>query len=229
MEPGALRGAGSDRAHDARWEGGKSMAKLTVEALREYVNVDSDRDDVVLERRLNAALGALASHTRRLFTPRPALVAVAPPTDPATYEDTADPVAFTRPVRSARWVRVPDARDVTSISVDGVATTDFELHRNRDSDPDEWPYVWIELGSPPSTATRCEVTGRFGFVDFDDELEDAIYTVAAHRHFSADAGYADAIRSQAFGDRVWLKQFPTTVQTTLASLIVDPNLRLGFL
>lgn len=200
------------------------MPPLTVEMFKRYVNVESDRDDDVLRLRLNAALGVLGRHTRRRFDPWPALVEVPvdPPTDPptSTLQDTAAAVTFQRRVRNgSRFVRVPDVREITSVVVDGseIETAEYWPAKAHESDPDDWPRPVIELARP---GLVVDVTGRFGWVDFDDELQDAIYTVAAYRHYSAEAGMADAIRSAEFGDRVWLKQFPKSVQATLDNLVV---------
>lgn len=185
------------------------VADLDIEELKSYVNIEGADHDVALQLQLDAAIEEF-SHTGRRLTPLPANEA-----DP--------PAAVTRRIDGSRWVRIPDAREVTLVTVDGVATDQWELRKNKATDPDDHPRPFLEL---LRGGLVCEVTGRFGFVEIPADMKDAIYSIAARRMYERESGFVDAIRTNAFGDRTYFKQFPAGVQAAWLRYAVAAD-RLG--
>jgi hypothetical protein len=96
------------------------MSLVPIEDLRNAANVGTDFAPERLPQILAGAESWLHGKVRRKLTPLPALVPVDPPTDPPTYTDTAEPHVHRQVVRGSRFIRVPDARVITSVTIDDV-------------------------------------------------------------------------------------------------------------
>lgn len=194
---------------------------LSVEELKRRVDHRMNVDEDLLADDLAAAfLQAQAPPpygTGRLLTP-----------DPARDDDA--PVERTL-TTTARRVRVPDARSVSAVTLDGSATTDYQLV------PRNGVYVQIALGDdgqwtrspgysqswPPVTERTVVVTGRFGFIAIPVDLAGAIYQLAARWHYERQAQYADQVEVlEGTAVQSYYRQLPPRVKLVFASYAVPP-------
>lgn len=191
-------------------------ASLSLEELKRRVDHQMDVDDDLLADDLAAAfLQAQAPPpygTGRLLTP-----------DPARDDDAAVVRTLTS---TARRVRLPDARSIASVTLDGTAVTDYQLV------PRNGVYVQIALGDdgqwtrspsyaeswPPVTERTIVVTGRFGFVQIPIDLAGAIYQLAARWHYERQAQYADQVEVlEGTAVQSYYRQLPPRVKLVFAS------------
>lgn len=189
---------------------------LSVEELKRRVDHTMNVDEDLLADDLAAAfLQAQAPPpygTGRLLTP-----------DPARDDDA--PVERTL-TTTARRVRVPDARSVSAVTLDGSATTDYQLV------PRNGVYVQIALGDdgqwtrspgysqswPPVMERTVVVTGRFGFIAIPVDLAGAIYQLAARWHYERQAQYADQVEVlEGTAVQSYYRQLPPRVKLVFAS------------
>jgi hypothetical protein len=108
--------------------------------------------------------------------------------------------------RQSPWIRIPDAREITAVTLDGTALAadvDYEL-----SPPDAPTATHLELIGPRRRAYYyedweprriVEVTGRFGFSTVPPDLYRAILELAARRVYEQAAGFVDAVQSGEWG------------------------------
>lgn len=116
------------------------------------------------------------------------------------------PVTITRLARGRKMVRVPDARTVTAVLVDGVEQAEVELHHQPREDS---PAPVLEVFR---RGRRVQVTGLFGFTSLPAELADAVYTHAARNFHERKALYADILASAEYGTQTYLRQLPARVR-----------------
>jgi hypothetical protein len=176
----------------------------TIDELKRYVDIEGGADDELLQTELDGEIQRCAAYTGRQLTKLPA-------------SDTEPAVTLSIAQRGRRFVRVPDAREITAVVVDGVAATDYQLIK-AGMPRDGSVYLAIELyaaahahehhhhhhrGEHPQTV---EVTGRFGFDPFPDDLRVAILTEAARHVYERSAGFADSVATGEWGGRSYAKQ-----------------------
>lgn len=197
------------------------MSLVAIEDLRLAVNVGETFNPERLPQVLAGAESWIRGKVRRKLEPWPALVPIDPPTDPPTYIDSAAPVVHRVVVNGSRFVRVPDAREITRVTVDDVelAATDYELHAHRY--PADGPTTHLELLNRRGRVV--EVTGRFGFAAIPDELREAILTLAARRVYEESIGLVDSVNSDAYGARSYVKRLPVAISMVLADLTVPDD------
>jgi hypothetical protein len=196
-------------------------ASLSVEELKRRVDHTMSVDDDLLADDLAAAfLQAQAPPpygTGRLLTP-----------DPARDADDA----VTRTLTSTgRRVRVPDARSIAAVTLDGTAATDYRaISRNG-------VVVQLALGDdgnwvrtpgyseswPLPTSRTVIITGRFGFAQVPIDLAGAIYQLAARWHYERQAQYADQVEVlEGTAVQSYYRQVPPRVKLVFASYAVPP-------
>lgn len=189
------------------------LAPLTLDELRGYSDIQGASKGTQLERCLAAAILFCQAYTRRIFQPDPALV-VEGDSAPA---DTADPV--TKPVltEGRRRVRVPDVREITTLTIDGVESTDYTLQ------PDGYGRPAPKILLPARGTVKIEITGRFGFLDVPSDVRDAIYTDAIRRYKGRDASYADRVDTPDGMILSYFRALPATVQASYNDLRVPSD------
>lgn len=216
--------------------GGLSLAEL-----KQRVDIELDTNDPLLTDYLLAAFEQAQAKapfgTGRRLVPSPALVNTGTDLDPV-WADTADPVAETIEANGRRRVLVPDAREITSVSVDGAVTEDFKAE-SRDGmivalrfgpsiapyDGGYYGYTYASL-RPWTDRMPQEViiTGRFGFLaPLPANLRDAIYVLAARSYYERGAQYADsvAVGEGATAD-VYYRQLPPRTRMVFQSYVLPP-------
>lgn len=188
---------------------------LSLEELKRRVDHKMDLDEDLLADDLAAAVLAAQAPpplgTGRLLIPDPAR--------------DADPVVERALTSTRRRVRVPDARTITTVSVDGSAVTGYTttLHRGLVvqlllADDGQWV-------PDPSTqvysSRAVTVTGRFGFEQVPIDLAGAIYQLAARWHYERQAQYADQVEvMEGAAVQAYFRQLPPRVKLVFASYAV---------
>ena len=108
-----------------------------------------------------------------------------------------------------RWVRVPDARAITTVVAD-----DSELEAGVDYDPivhaAGGTIVHLVLRRRP--ARTVVITGKFGITPLPPELAGAFYAHAARNYREKDAGYADLVETADGGAQHYFRQLPPRVR-----------------
>jgi hypothetical protein len=188
---------------------------LSLEELKRRVDHKMDVDEDLLADDLAAAVmaaqAAPPNGTGRL------LIA-----DPLRDTDAA----VTRTVTSTRRrVRVPDARTITAITVDGSATVAYTTVTHRGlivqlTFADDGRWIAVPGVSVPSDRV-VEVTGRFGFSQIPMDLAGAIYQLAARWHYERQAQYADQVEvMEGAAVQAYFRQLPPRVKLVFASYAV---------
>lgn len=198
---------------------------LTLTGLKDILGKELNADDDELQRYLEAAFKQAQANPPygcgRLLTP-----------DPASELDAEVQRTFKL---TGRRVRIPDARVISQVLLDDVAsdftTIDQDDHivaitLPRDPVPSYYPPVW----SPAPALTRqpvVKVTGRFGFTMIPPDLVEGIYELAARYHYEKAAQYADQVEILEGGaiqnyyrqlpDRTW-RAFKTYSVPTYAGM-----------
>lgn len=143
----------------------------------------------------------------------------------ADPERDTDPVVTRTVTSTRRRVRVPDARTITVVEVDGVEVTDYTTISHRDlivqvTLAEDGSWVPIPGESVYSDRT-VEVTGRFGFVQVPVDLAGAIYQLAARWHYERQAQYADQVEvMEGAAVQAYFRQLPPRVKLVFAGYAV---------
>ena len=142
--------------------------------------ITASTDDVKIELAINRASAAILEWTDRDFKPGPPV-----PDNPVTKSYI---------YKGDGFISIDDAREITSVTIDGTSLTVDDWYPEPHSGP---PYEWIELayarGASPEmgflrnldrypvrTRLIAQVTGKFGFATVPLSVEQAaIFTVAA--------------------------------------------------
>lgn len=188
-------------------------AGLQLAELKQLVDVQLSTHDPVLELHLEAAyLQAQAPPPYgcgRLLTPDPEVIA---PTEEDPDPDQPEPVTRRVRLHGSRFVRVPDARELTTVEADGVelvAETDYEILERNDH------IVRLELFRRPRVII---LTGRFGFAEIPANLREAIYILAARSFYERGAQFADQVAlAEGLGVQQYFRQLPPRVRLVFAA------------
>jgi hypothetical protein len=149
----------------------------TLEELKRQVNVDRADKEPLLEAKLQAAIEFARNQTGRQLDPLP---------------DGAGTHSLTRRVSGGRSIiSVPDAREIVTVTIDGVEVEPAGFYSDRGLITD------IEL--PVHTGSICEISGKFGFDPLPDDLRQAIIEEAANRYYERETGNADSAASEEYG------------------------------
>lgn len=157
---------------------------IDIEDLRRAVNVG---DSFAIERLPQIVAGVenwVLGETRRQLRPLP------------------DPHVHRVRVNGSRFIRVPDAREITLVTIDGVEVTDYELHRH--PFPADGPVTHVEVFMRGRVA---EVTGQFGFIELPNELREAMLAHMAHLVYQERAGFV-ASQVTEWGSREYAATVP---------------------
>ena len=194
---------------------------LSLEQLKRRLDITgTDKDDLLADDLAAAFYQAQAAPpygTGRLLAPDPPH-----PTD--------DPVTR-RVLSTRRRIRVPDAREITSVTLDDTAITAFEpiwkngLIVQLDIADD---YAWTQRAGwdayqegAPFIRRTVEITGRFGFETIPEPLAGAIYVLAGRWHNERAAQYADQVEILEGGAvQSYYRQLPPRVRLAVAACTV---------
>ena len=181
------------------------MALLDLSQLKARLDVTRTDNDVLLQAILDAALDTAAAETRRQLGP---------------LGGTGDPpVAVTRTLDGQRAIRVPDARSIATVTIDGAAVTGWQLAGRRPAGTTPAPYLILPA---PATGTVA-ATGQYGFTTLPAALADAIYTHAARHYRERDALYGDTITLDDGSDVHFYRQFPARVRAVYDLYRIAPD------
>jgi len=209
-------------------------ASLTVDGLKVRIDKKLSNDDGLLAEFLEAALTAAQRPSPlgcgRLLSPDPG------PELDEEGNDTSSPVARTIRIRG-RHVMVPDAREITGVTVDGVTVAEdagyvpmerdghiVRLTLDRECLPGTgyWDEGWWRGGGVPDRRPRRHtvvVTGRFGFADLPQDLVEGIYTLAARGWYEREAQYADQVAiAEGTPIQTYFRQLPPRTRLAFEAL-----------
>lgn len=181
------------------------MPLLDLSALKARLDVTRTDNDSLLQAILDAALDTAAAETRRQLGP------LGGAGDP--------PVAVTRTINAQRAIRVPDARSLTTVTVDGAAVTGWQLAGRRPAGTQPAPYLIL----PAPTTGTVVATGLYGFTTLPAALADAIYTHAARHYRERDALYGDTVTLDDGSDVHFYRQFPVRVRAVYDLYRIAPG------
>jgi hypothetical protein len=175
---------------------------VSLEVFRSVVNAQRDDVEDLLTGYLAGAAGFAANFTRRV------LVA----------EQDADDAPVAKPFRvdGGTYLRVPDPRDITTITIDGSLLTaaDYVLRHT----PFSHTVTATAIAELPAGASVCEITARWGFLTLPEDLVDAVYAHAARNYREREARFADSVDLGAGegGGALYsyFRQLPPRVQST---------------
>lgn len=197
-----------------------STSLVTLEGLKRRMDKELDVDDDLLADDLAAALAqAQKAHPNGCGR----LLAADPVSD-------SDPPVTRRIVTRGRRVAVPDAREITAVTVDDVVTTGYEtllkdglvIQLDLDDDGD-----WFDDTGYGRTRRRrvVQITGRFGFAELPVELAGAIYALAARWSYERGAMYADQVEIlEGAAVQSYYRQVPPRVKLTFSSFALPTGL-----
>lgn len=214
------------QATEARYFGATSLAGLPSWLRLDELKARIDRENVDEELLAGFLVAAFAQAQEappygcgRVLLPDPGLV---------DGSDTGSPVERELPV-FGRTVLVPDARAITAVlgSADAVLS-EGDDYGNYRALRHKGVVVALRLASGRRTSgyrlawpndsnwpTTIKVTGRFGFVSVEQNLVEAIYTLAGRMYFERDAQYSDQVRvAEGAVGEAYFRQLP--VRTKLA-------------
>lgn len=200
-------------------------AIATLEEVKLYIDdqgIVDVKHDPFLQMLLDAAEDSVARYTRRRLWPEPALV---------DGVDSAAPVPYTvhvgRPNGGLRSVvKVPDLREVTSISLGGgplSATNNFYLMGR------ERPVTRLKLlpsisfaagglGAGYRTWDELVITGRWGFNPPPPAAKDAVLTLVARGFAERRASYGDTVENSDGAAVSYFRELPGRVKWMLRPL-----------
>lgn len=174
----------------------------------------SKMDEDTLNLFLNGAEKFGERWTGRTFSPDPPLV---------NGVDSGAPVTKTFSARNkTRLIRVPDLREATAVTMDGSA---FIQNTNFYLDSYVEPALFLELAIPFSGSGpgALAVTGRWGSLTVDDDVKQAVLTLAARAYSRKDANFSDVLNTAAGAQMFWSANMPAEVREVFQSLRL-PNL-----
>lgn len=158
-----------------------------------YIPVERSTNDRLVQGILDGAVGFVgATYTRRALLPLAA-------------------TEVRRRVNGSRFIRVPDARTVTSVVIDGVAQSDFE---RLDSPGASHTTTMIEVFASGQVAL---VVGEFGMGTVPPDLVEAIMALASRRYWQRAAGLSDSVQSDEYGTATYFRAMPAEVRMVLDS------------
>lgn len=190
-------------------------ASLTVAELKQLLDKQLNADDGILGLYLESAFEQAQAPPpygcgRRLL-PTPALVGTPP-------ADTALPVDERIICDGRRYVRIPDAREITRVVIDGV-----ELPRDRYEVLERDDHiVRLDLKRRSRVAV---ITGRFGFLTLPANLREAIYILAARAFYERAAQYADQVAiAEGAAIQSYYRQLPPRTKLVFATFTVASDI-----
>lgn len=167
----------------------------------------------VVQGILDSAVSFIAAEWKIQLEPLPALVNTGTEEAPV-WEDTAAPVTVRRRPHYSRFIRVPDAREVTALVLDGttIDPADYELLPRKGRE--DGPYPTIELVGGCRRGRVAEITGRFGFLELPADLKDFILSMAARAYREGpDSQFSDGARiDDEMGRYAYFKQLAPQMQ-----------------
>lgn len=185
----------------------------TLDQLRGHLasKVGAEANDV-LSVMLESAETFVERFCGRRFSPDPALVG---------GEDIASSIEKSVVVTPEdRIVRIPDLREVVSITLGGLVLdpSDYKLGNFSASSPANLIEL-LQTASPSLTQPETELTmkGRFGFSPTPPDIVDAVLTIAARRYRERDASYSDSMQLSEGGILSYFRSLSSNTQLILRS------------
>jgi hypothetical protein len=200
---------------------------LSIDDLRAATDVTEAGDGNFDLEQIAAAVERFAArYTGRQLQPDPPLVNgldTAPPVVKRIVVGRAHhhPGHHHHHANGVRFIRVPDAREVTAVTIDAaaVAAGGWELRLSSISET----ATHLELLSY-AHGRVAEITGRFGFLEPPPDLYRAMLELAARRVYEQSAGLVDATQSSEWGGRQYVKRMPSPVREVFDSYRVGSDL-----
>lgn len=199
----------------------------TVEELEQHLNTrETGQERELLELLLAGATDAVHRHrSRRLFTSWPAEPV---PTEEEPDPERPDPVTITVPTYGSRFVRVPDVRELESITGDGtdlvLSTADLATVPNEPW----WPSstagrfrLYNRPGEPAhaimlsSIPAELVLTGRFGFHPTPPKVHEIVLSWAARVYHERNSRQADGYTDPEGGAWSYFRQIPASIGSAL--------------
>lgn len=183
--------------------------------------VKGEDADALMTLMLESAESFVSRYCGRLFHPEPALVSETVGEGEEVLVDTAEPIEKTvRITAQDRVIRVPDVREVGSVTLDGA--TLYEGDYDFGNYSDDSPSNQIELfrtATPMLTRVRAPLTikGRFGFKSVPADIRDAVMTIGARRYRERDANFSDAVQMADGSIQSYFRSLPSNIQLILRS------------
>jgi hypothetical protein len=173
-------------------------AIASVDELMAYLDVGGSNparvNNTALTLSLESAERWVENYTGRLFRPDPALV---------SGVDSAPPVlkTFNWDTRGYGWLRIPDLRSATGVSIDGIVFEEGSDYIFDIAPAFEEPYTMIRFPffsttTNPYTASvvpLVAITGRWGFWPAPADVKDAVLSLAARQYRRRDAMFSDIV------------------------------------
>lgn len=181
----------------------------TKDELKDYLGSSVVGADTLLNLMIESSERFVERYTGRRFSPLPA-------------SDSDPVVAKTIKLTDERAiVRVPDVREVASVTLDGVTLAEESDYTLGDYEAAS-PASTIRLFERPALS-RIEpvallvITGRFGFSPVPPDVKDAVLTIAARRYRDRDASWSDALQLSEGGILSYFAQLPSNTKMILQS------------
>lgn len=186
----------------------------------------------LLELLLDAASESVERHRSRLFHSWPAMPV---PTEEQPTPELPAPVTWRTAIAGRRMIRVPDARELTAVRVDG-ATISSELDAAGGNAASWWGWsgtpaplctnggyrLYARPGHPahailiPTYGARVlELEGYFGFHPTPPDVRLAVLEWAARAYHERNARMADSVADPEGGAWSYFRQIPAGIAATL--------------
>lgn len=185
----------------------------TLEQLRNHLATKVGAEmDSVLSVMLESAESFVERYCGRRFSPDPELI---------EGEDIAPSIEKTVIVTPQdRLVRIPDLREVVSITLGGMVLNPsaYKLGNYSASSPTtQIELLQTAVPSLTNPETELVIKGRFGFNPTPPDIVDAALTVAARRYRERDASWSDNLQLSEGGLLTYFKSLPGNTQLILRS------------
>lgn len=137
--------------------------------------------------------------------------------------DTNPVVTVTVPANYRRNIAIPDARTVTSVTLDGQALSSngYQLIGGGGSgaatDLTLTPLGPVTQGWLPTLGQTLAITGRFGIWPVPPDIKDAVLLMVSRAYRERDAAYGDVIQMQDGGVVNYFRQMPLRARAILDS------------
>jgi hypothetical protein len=224
-------------------------ASLSVDELKLRVDKKLSSDDPLLAAFLATALRTVQAPAPlgcgRVLLPDPEPQIEG---DGEEAKDESEPVVRVFRVRHQR-VQIPDAREITKVTVDGVEVPPnvgapgedwWKGYEVLEQDglivqitlPEHhWRYYGTEYDYMPSLRHRrhrrrqVEVTGRFGFAEIPEDMVEGIYSLAARAWYEREAQYADQVAvAEGAPVQSYFRQLPPRTKLAIATYTLPEGL-----
>lgn len=170
-------------------------------------------NDSRLQGLLNELSDFFVDETNRSFDPNPPL--------DDSGEDTAEDAVVTLHIGRHRVIPVPDARVLTSVSLNGGSP--LAVGRDYETLAQNGVVVGLILHRHHGHGQPVTLTGRFGIWPIPAAANGAVIEMAARAYKSQDARYGDVVALPDGGSVSYFKTLPARAQATIDNYSLAPN------